>query len=79
MLQFHERETERKLKKEQEMFNLKQAFMADKNRENAELGKILKQQIEYQSRIKWKNWLQIKSLLFLSWFELFFIFHFLYL
>lgn len=52
MLQFHERETERKLKKEQEMFNLKQAFMADKNRENAELGKILKQQIEYQSRIK---------------------------
>ena len=38
MLQFHERETERKLKKEQEMFNLKQAFMSDKNRDNAELG-----------------------------------------
>lgn len=37
------------------MFNLKQSMITEKNRENNELGKILKQQIEYQSRIKWNH------------------------
>jgi hypothetical protein len=38
------------LKQENVLFNLKQSYVSEKERENQELGKILKQQLAAESR-----------------------------
>lgn len=47
-----DKDIDKSLRQENVLFNLKQSYITEKTRENVELGKILKQQLDYESRIK---------------------------